>query len=198
MSSLKAGAVGFLAQILFLPLLVITIVVLVVTIVGIPLLLLLPFAILAIAVVALVGFTGVAHRVGGIAARGSDGLNRVPYAVTVIGVLLLMLPVMLARLVSLGGTAHVPDGDGAGDCGIGDRVPGLDGRVRRSSADALPAGEVTAEPGGTQPGCLIATYSAIFIGVLSSPSLAAMSSADVASRLATSLSIAWMRPSLPM
>ena len=61
---LKAGAIGFLAQLLFLPVLIITIVILVVTIVGIPLLLLIPFALLALAVIALLGFTSIAYRVG--------------------------------------------------------------------------------------------------------------------------------------
>ena len=107
-SSLKAGAVGFLAQILFLPLLVITIVVLVMTIVGIPLLLLLPFAVLTLAVIGLVGFTGVAYQVGGRAVGRFGGPEHNPYAVTAIGVLLLMLPVLLSRLASLGGGALFP------------------------------------------------------------------------------------------
>jgi len=107
-SSLKAGAVGLLAQVLFLPLLVITCVVLVMTIVGIPLLLLLPFVILGIAVLALVGFTGVAYRVGTIAAHRLGLPDQNPYGVTVIGVLIVMLPVILSRLASLGGGVLFP------------------------------------------------------------------------------------------
>ena len=107
-SSLKAGAVGLLAQVLFLPLLVITCVVLVMTIVGIPLLLLLPFVILGIAVLALVGFTGVAYRVGTIASHRLGLADQNPYAVTVIGVLIVMLPVILSRLASLGGGVLFP------------------------------------------------------------------------------------------
>jgi len=107
-SSLKAGAVGLLAQVLFLPLLVITCVVLVMTIVGIPLLLLLPFVILGIAVLALVGFTGVAYRVGTIAAHRLGLSEQNPYALTVIGVLIVMLPVILSRLASLGGGVLFP------------------------------------------------------------------------------------------
>ena len=60
----KSGAVGFLAQIFFVPVLVITILLLVVTIIGIPLLVLIPFAILGLGIFALVGFTSVAHYVG--------------------------------------------------------------------------------------------------------------------------------------
>jgi hypothetical protein len=107
-SSLKAGAVGFVAQVLFLPLLVITIVVLVMTIVGIPLILLLPFVVLGIAVIALVGFTGVAHHVGGLATSRLGLADSNPYVVTIVGVLLLMLPVMLSRLASLGGGMLFP------------------------------------------------------------------------------------------
>lgn len=107
-SSLKAGAVGFLAQILFLPLLVITIVVLVMTIVGIPLLLLLPFAVLALAVIGLIGFSGVAFRVGSLAVSRFGGPGDNPYAVTAIGVLLLMAPVLLSRVASVGGGVLFP------------------------------------------------------------------------------------------
>lgn len=107
-SSLKAGAVGFVAQILFLPLLVVTTVVLAITIVGIPLLLLLPFAMLALAVAGVVGFTGVAYRVGTIAARRLGWQEQSPYAVAVMGVLILMLPVLLSRLASVGGGQMFP------------------------------------------------------------------------------------------
>src|SRR6185369_458680 len=64
---LKAGAVGFLAQLLFVPVLVVTVIVLAITIIGIPLLLLVPFAILALAVVGIVGFTAVVYHVGRLA-----------------------------------------------------------------------------------------------------------------------------------
>ena len=107
-SALKAGAVGFLAQVLFLPLLIITIVVLIMTIVGIPLLLLLPFALLAIGVVGLIGFTGVAHGVGGLAASRFGWQAQNPYTVTIAGVLILMLPILLSRLASLGGGVLFP------------------------------------------------------------------------------------------
>jgi hypothetical protein len=61
---LKAGAIGFLAQLLFLPVLIVTMVILIITIVGIPLLLLIPFALLALCVIALLGFTSMAYRIG--------------------------------------------------------------------------------------------------------------------------------------
>jgi len=52
---LKAGAIGLLAQLLFLPLLIVTIVLLVVTIIGIPLLVLIPFVLLGLVAVPLLG-----------------------------------------------------------------------------------------------------------------------------------------------
>ena len=60
----KAGAIGLLIQLLFLPVLIASIVLMVITIIGIPLLLLVPFGILAAVLLALVGFTAVAYDVG--------------------------------------------------------------------------------------------------------------------------------------
>jgi len=100
---MKSGLVGFLSQVFMLPLTVVTIVVLVITIVGIPFLLLLPFVALALCVVALVGFTAVAQRLGGIALARLGGPSGA-YVATVLGVLLILGPVLLGRLVSFGGT----------------------------------------------------------------------------------------------
>lgn len=99
---LKAGAVGFLAQILFLPLLIVTILLLVVTIIGIPLLVLIPFVILGLVLVALVGFTAVAGRVGRLVAEKLSWTGG-PYLLTVAGILLLLIPVLFARVIGLGG-----------------------------------------------------------------------------------------------
>jgi len=99
---MKSGLVGFLSQVFILPLTVVTIVVLVITIIGIPLLLLLPFVALALCVVALVGFTAVAQRLGGLALARFGGPSGA-YVATVLGVLLILGPVLLGRLVSFGG-----------------------------------------------------------------------------------------------
>jgi hypothetical protein len=105
---LKAGAIGFLAQLLFLPVLIITIVILVVTIVGIPLLLLIPFAFLALAVIALLGFTSIAYRIGQfVSERFKWGVSG-PYATTVLGILVVVSPLLLARMLSLIGGPIVP------------------------------------------------------------------------------------------
>jgi hypothetical protein len=111
---LKAGAIGFLAQLLFLPVLIITIVILVVTIVGIPLLLLIPFALLALALIALLGFTSIAYRVGQfVSERFGWGVSG-PYATTVLGILVVVSPLLLARLLSLFGGPIVPMAFGLG------------------------------------------------------------------------------------
>jgi hypothetical protein len=105
---LKAGVIGFLAQLLFLPVLALTIVILVVTLVGIPLLLLLPFALLGLAVLALLGFTAIAYRVGQLVSSrfGWDATN--PYTTTILGILAIVSPLLLARLLALVGGPIVP------------------------------------------------------------------------------------------
>lgn len=105
---LKAGAVGFLIQLLFFPVLIASIVVMVVTIIGIPLLVLVPFAMLAFALLCFVGFTAVTYDVGRLAAIrfGGDGQN--PYLVAAIGMAVLLSPVLLSRLLGFGGAMLWP------------------------------------------------------------------------------------------
>jgi hypothetical protein len=99
--TVKAGAIGFLAQLLFLPVLIITIVVLVMTIIGIPLLLLLPFVFLGLAVVAVVGFTAVGYRLGHLLLERLGWSADNPYLTTIAGIVLVMSPLLLARLLGL-------------------------------------------------------------------------------------------------
>jgi len=115
---LKAGAIGFLAQVLFLPILVITIILLVVTIVGIPLLLLLPFALLGLGVVGLVGFTAVGYHLGRIVMERLGWGNHGPYWNTIAGVLLVVSPLVIARLIGLGGGILFPMTLGLGFIGV--------------------------------------------------------------------------------
>ncbi len=61
---LKAGAVGLVAQLLLLPLFVLTILVLVVSIIGIPLLVLIPVGIVVLLVAFLFGFAAAGHALG--------------------------------------------------------------------------------------------------------------------------------------
>jgi len=104
----KAGVIGVLAQLMILPIMIVTIVLLVVTIVGIPLLALVPFALLGLCVVFLVGFTAVAYNLGQIvrARMGWSGLS--PYATANVGVLVVMTPALLARILGLGGAVMFP------------------------------------------------------------------------------------------
>jgi hypothetical protein len=115
---LKAGAIGFLAQILFLPILVITIVLLIVTIIGIPLLALIPFAMLGLGVFALIGFTSVGYHIGRllVSRLGWDGAG--PFGATIAGILIVVAPVLLARLIGLGGGVLYPMTFGLGFVGI--------------------------------------------------------------------------------
>ena len=100
---LKSGAIGLLAQLLLLPLLIVTIVLLVVTIIGIPLLVLIPFILLGLVVVALVGFTSVAYHVGRLLNARFGRVGEGPYATTIAGILILASPLLLARLLGLAG-----------------------------------------------------------------------------------------------
>jgi hypothetical protein len=104
----KAGAIGLLAQLLFLPVLIITIVVLVITIIGIPLLILIPFLFLGLALIGLVGFTAVAYRVGLEVATRFGWSTENQYVTTVGGILVLLSPALLARIVGLGGIPGFP------------------------------------------------------------------------------------------
>ncbi len=94
---LRAGLTGFLAQLLFFPVLLMTVIVLAVSIVGIPLLLLLPFAIVLVLIVLLVGFTGVAYHAGRLLNGRFGWTERGPYATVLLGVLTIALVTVVAR-----------------------------------------------------------------------------------------------------
>jgi len=94
---IRAGFTGFLAQLLFFPVLLMTIIVLAVSIVGIPLLLLVPFGIALVLVVLLVGFTGVAYHVGRLLNGRFGWTERGAYATVLLGVLTIALVTVVAR-----------------------------------------------------------------------------------------------------
>jgi hypothetical protein len=99
---LKAGLVGLLAQLLFLPLLI----VLVVTIIGI---LLVPFVVLGVIVVLIVGFTSVSYQVGRFVSGrlgSTPPLN--PYSTVIVGILAVLTPVVLGRILGIGGALVFP------------------------------------------------------------------------------------------
>jgi hypothetical protein len=99
----KSWLVGFLAEMLFVPVLIMTAVVLAISVIGIPLLLLVPVAVVALLVVMLVGFTAVAYHIGRLLQDKVDVLRTRPYFATFAGILLIVSPVLLARLVGLTG-----------------------------------------------------------------------------------------------
>jgi hypothetical protein len=104
----KAGLVGLAAQILVWPVLFITAVVLAISIIGIPLLLLLPFAVLVLLLIALAGFTGVAYAVGQWATRRVGIASAPPFVDIFAGILVILLPLLVARLVALAGWPVTP------------------------------------------------------------------------------------------
>ena len=104
---LKSWAVGFLAEILFVPVLVLTVVVLAVSIIGIPLLLLVPVAVVAAMVVSLVGFTGVAYHIGRLIEGRFEQIRNRPYLATILGICVIVSPLLLARVIGLVGDLGV-------------------------------------------------------------------------------------------
>ncbi|MGH9308100.1 MAG: hypothetical protein ACRD1U_01915 [Vicinamibacterales bacterium] len=99
----QATLVGIAAQILIVPALVLTAVVLAISIIGIPLLLLIPFAVLVLVLMALAGFSGTVFAVGQWARR-RIGLGSTPPIVDLaLGVTIVLLPVLVARLIAFAG-----------------------------------------------------------------------------------------------
>ena len=92
-----SGFAGLLAQLLFVPVLVLTVVVLAVSIIGIPLLVLVPFVMLGFLLAVLVGFTGVVLRIG----RWATGAERPPFVTLAVGVVLVAALGLLARTFGL-------------------------------------------------------------------------------------------------
>jgi hypothetical protein len=99
----KAGLVGFAAQLLFLPMLVVVTVLLAITIVGCALFLLYPFLFVGVLLAALVGYTAVAHRLGRALEHRFDRRFGSPYGVALIGLLAIEIWSILGRMVSMGG-----------------------------------------------------------------------------------------------
>jgi hypothetical protein len=99
----RSGLIGLLAEILFVPVLVLTAVVLAVSIIGIPLLFLLPFAVLLVMLVALVGFVGLAYHVGRWIAPKFGWSEPGAYGSAAIGVVAIGAVTLLAKLAALAG-----------------------------------------------------------------------------------------------
>jgi hypothetical protein len=101
-SPLRAGAIGFGLQVLFVPALIVLSLVLAITIVGLPFVaVVIPVALVTMFLAMLLGFASLAHVVGGWAARrlGWDAPAAVWLAV--LGLALIVLPTVLSRLVGV-------------------------------------------------------------------------------------------------
>jgi hypothetical protein len=98
---MRAGLVGLLAEILFVPVLCVTIVALVISIIGIPLLILVPFGIILFGVVMLVGYTAAAHIAGGWTLDRFGRRDQNPYVVVAIGIVVIAGLTLLGRLLAL-------------------------------------------------------------------------------------------------
>ena len=103
---IKVTVVGLVAEALVIPVLVLTAIVLSISIIGIPLLLLLPFVVVGLILMALVGFTGAAAAIGGFVQRQFPGSRG--YLAVAVGVLVVLSPVLIARLVAFGGWPLTP------------------------------------------------------------------------------------------
>ena len=97
---LRSGLTGLLAEMLFVPLVVVTVLVLAISIVGIPLLLLIPFAIALAVVLMIIGFTGVACVVGRFVSQRM-GIGRSPYLSVAVGVVVVLGVTLVAKLCAL-------------------------------------------------------------------------------------------------
>jgi hypothetical protein len=97
----RAGLIGLLAEILFVPVIVATILALVISIIGIPLLLLVPFGIILVGVVMLVGFTGVAHMAGRWTLARFGRTERSPYLTAAVGIVVIAGLTLIGRLFAL-------------------------------------------------------------------------------------------------
>jgi hypothetical protein len=105
---LKATLVGLAAWVLFVPMFVLTAIVLAVSLVGIPLLILMPFAVVAALAAAVVGFSGTAYAVGQWVRRRFGIATTSGFADICLGILVILLPLLLGRVVALGGWTLSP------------------------------------------------------------------------------------------
>lgn len=97
----KAGLVGFVAQLLFVPLLALVCLILLISIIGIPLLALVPFAVLALILASFLGYTAVALSLGGWTERRFGWAMVNPYVAIVVGVGLIQVISFTGDLLEL-------------------------------------------------------------------------------------------------
>jgi hypothetical protein len=101
-SPLRAGAIGFALQVVFVPALIVLSIVLAITIVGLPFIaVVIPVALAAMFMAMLLGFASLAHVVGAWAARRLGWEAPAAVWLAVLGLALIVLPTVLSRLVGV-------------------------------------------------------------------------------------------------
>lgn len=102
--TIKSTIVGIAAEILIPPLLIISAILLAISIIGIPVLFLMtPFVVLFLIILALLGFTGAALAVGQGMRRRLGFSTPAGFADVVVGVVVLLLPLLIGRLIAVAG-----------------------------------------------------------------------------------------------
>jgi hypothetical protein len=104
----RSTLIGVVAWVLFLPMFAFIAFVLAISFIGIPLLLLIPFAVLFLLLMAVVGFSGTASAIGQWARRRFGVGTPSGFADVCLGILVILLPLMLGRLVAFGGWTLSP------------------------------------------------------------------------------------------
>ncbi len=104
----KVTVIGLAAGLLIGPVIFLAAFVLVLTIIGIPLLLLIPFIFAFLLLLALAGFTGTALAIGQWASRRFGFNTATGIGSVVLGIVVIFLPLMLARVIALGGWTTAP------------------------------------------------------------------------------------------
>jgi hypothetical protein len=104
----RATLIGFVAWALIVPVFVLVGIVLAISVVGIPLLILLPFALLFLMLMALVGFSGTAAAVGQWTRRRFGMAHVSAFADLCLGILIILLPVLVGRMVAFAGWTATP------------------------------------------------------------------------------------------
>ena len=96
----RSGLVGLLAEVLFVPVLVVTVILLAVSIIGIPAIVLVPFGVLLVVLLMLIGFSAMAYALGGAVMRRFRGAQNT-YVAVVIGVVAILGVTLFARMMAL-------------------------------------------------------------------------------------------------
>jgi hypothetical protein len=99
----KAAATGVLAQLFFIPVLILVVVVLAISIVGIPLLALVPFGVLAFCAALMLGFTGAVSGLARLVWRRGEASGATSFGYLGVGLAVVWSVTLLGRVVGIAG-----------------------------------------------------------------------------------------------